>query len=108
MQASWVVPQASQMAPTDFSVLIGAAINWQNQDIYYTGQRIKYEGYSEVDVRNAKKREADDFDKQFTEKTVILPCNSLSTRKDFERRNSLVDSTKDISGVHTPVLILNE
>jgi alpha-beta hydrolase superfamily lysophospholipase len=45
------------------------------------------------------------FDRQFTEEAVVLPCNSRCTRQDFEW-NALADATKDISGTHTPVLIL--
>lgn len=105
-QAGWVVPQASQLTATEFAVLIGAAINWLNQSIYYTGQRLKFEGRSLNDIQDAKKHEAVVFDRQFTEEAAVLPCNSLCTRQDFERRNSLADATKDISGTHTPVLIL--
>lgn len=105
-QAGWVVPQAIQLTATEFAVLIGAAINWRDQSIYYTGQRLKVEGRSLNDIQDAKKHEAVVFDHQFTEEAAILPCNSQCTRQDFERRNSLADATKDISGTHTPVLIL--
>ncbi|MDP9705158.1 MULTISPECIES: alpha/beta hydrolase family protein [Rahnella] len=105
-QAGWVVPQASQLTTTEFVVLIGAAINWRNQGIYYTGQRLKVEGRSLNDIQDAKKHEAVAFDRQFTEEAAVLPCHSQCTRQDFERRNSLADATKDISGTHTPVLIL--
>lgn len=105
-QAGWVVPQASQLTATQFAVLTGAAINWRNQSIYYTGQRLKIEGRTLNDIQEAKKHEAVVFDRQFTEEAVVLPCNSRCTRQDFERRNALADATKDISGTHTPVLIL--
>lgn len=105
-QAGWVVPQASQLTRTEFVVLIGAAINWRNQGIYYTGQRLKVEGRSLNDIQDAKKHEAVAFDRQFTEEAAVLPCHYQCTRQDFERRNSLADATKDISGTHTPVLIL--
>jgi len=105
-QAGWVVPQSSQLTTTEFAVLIGAAINWRNQSIYYTGQRLKVEGFSLDDIQDAKKHEAESFDRQFTEEAAVLPCNSQCTRQDFERRNSLADATKDISSTHTPVLIV--
>lgn len=105
-QAGWVVPQASQQTTADFAVLIGAAINWRDQGIYYTGQRLKAEGYSLPDILDAKKHEAVFFDQQFTEEAAILPCNSQCTRQDFERRNSRADATTDISSIHIPVLIL--
>ncbi|MEX0560820.1 alpha/beta hydrolase family protein [Raoultella terrigena] len=105
-QAGWVVPPASQPAAADFAVLIGAAINWRNQGIYYTGQRLKAEGHSVTDVLAAKKHEAVLFDRQFTEEAASLPCNTQCTRQDFERRNSRADATKYISVMRTPVLIL--
>ncbi|MFQ6243681.1 alpha/beta hydrolase family protein [Yersinia enterocolitica] len=105
-QAGWVVPHVSQLAASEFVVLIGAAINWRSQGVYYTGQRLKLEGRSTVDIQNAKELEAEAFDRQFTEETASRPCLSHCTRQDFERRNSLADSTKDISEMHTPVLIM--
>lgn len=105
-QAGWVVPQASQLTKTDFAVLIGPAINWRNQGIYFTAERLKFEGYTADDIAHAKKTEAEDFDRQFTEVSVMLPCHSQCTRQDFERRNSMSDATKHISAMQTPVLIL--
>ena len=105
-QAGWVVPQAAQRETPDFIVLAGAAINWRNQGIYYTEQRLKSEGRSAADIEDEKKREAINFDRQFTKEIAARPCFSLCTRQDFERRNSLADATKDISELHTPVLIL--
>lgn len=72
-QAGWVVPQASQQTATEFTVLIGAAINWRDQSIYYTGQRLKVEGRSLNDIQDAKKHEAVVFDRQFTEEAAVLP-----------------------------------
>lgn len=105
-QAGWVVPQASQLTTTDFIVLIGPAINWRNQGIYYTEQRLKAEGRSMSALLDAKKHEAAVFDRQFTEEAANRPCNSPCTRQDFERRNSRADATKEISGIDTPVFIL--
>ena len=45
-QAGWVVPLASQPTAADFTVLIGAAINWRNQGVYYTEQHLKDYGHS--------------------------------------------------------------
>lgn len=75
-QAGWVVPQASQLTTTDFIVLIGPAINWRNQSIYYTEQRLKAEGRSMSAILDAKQHEAADFDRQFTEEAANRPCNT--------------------------------
>ncbi|CNB90528.1 alpha/beta hydrolase family protein [Yersinia intermedia] len=105
-QAGWVVPHASQLAAPEFVVLAGAAINWRNQGIYFTEQRLKSEGRTAVDIQNAKKLEAETFDRLFTEETASRPCLSRCTRQDFERRNSRADATTYISEMHTPTLII--
>ncbi|MGF6189376.1 alpha/beta hydrolase family protein [Serratia sp. 2723] len=105
-QAGWVVPNASQQVKTDFVILVGAAINWRTQGIYYMGQRLKSEGLSAENIVKAKQREATAFDWQFTEEAAASPCSSGCTRQDFERRNSHADARKDISAMQTPVMIL--
>lgn len=105
-QAGWVVPLASEMAPTDFVVLAGAAVNWKAQSVYYTGQKLASEGAVTEEIHNAKRREADDFDRLFTESTVGQPCRGVCTREDFERRNAWSDAVNAMSQMHTPVLIL--
>ncbi|WP_246169893.1 lysophospholipase [Yersinia canariae] len=97
---------SNQLTTADFAVLIGAAINWRNQGIYYSGQRLKAEGHPMPDILKAKKHEAQVFDSQFTIQVATFPCNSQCTRQDFERRNSQADAAKDISAIQTPVLIL--
>lgn len=101
-QAGWVVPLASKLATPDFVVLVGAAINWRKQGLYYTGQRLKSEGHSAVDIQNAQKAD----DRPYTEEMVSHSCISRCTRQDFERRNCLADATDSISEMYTPVLIL--
>ncbi|HBS7231286.1 alpha/beta hydrolase family protein [Klebsiella variicola] len=105
-QAGWVVPQASQLTTTEFAVLIGAAINWRNQGIYYTGQRLKAEGRSMSYILEAQNYDAQIYDRQFTKQASTLPCNTLCSRPDFERRNSQADARKDISVMQTPILVL--
>lgn len=105
-QAGWVVPKASQLTATDFAVLIGPAINWRDQGLYFTAQRLKMQGASAQAILNAQKHEAEDFDREFTEDSVARPCQAECTRQEFERRNALSDATKDISTMRTPVLVL--
>ncbi|MEC5320540.1 alpha/beta hydrolase [Brenneria populi subsp. brevivirga] len=105
-QAGWAVPRASELTKADFAVLAGAAVNWRDQGIYYMGQRLKFAGRSAAEITQAQEREAADFDRQFTEENAALPCLSRCTRQDFERRNSRADARKDISKMHTPVMIL--
>lgn len=105
-QAGWVVPKASQRVKTDFVILVGAAINWRAQGIYYTGQRLQSEDLSAENIVKAQAHEAAAFDSQFTQEEAASPCISRCTRQDFERRNSQADARKDISAMQTPVMIL--
>lgn len=105
-QAGWVVPEASRLADPDFAILIGAAINWRSQSIYFTQKRLESEGITSDEIQSAIKQEAEDFDRQFTRAYATRPCQADCTRQDFERRNSRADATEEISGVHTPVMIL--
>lgn len=105
-QAGWVIPQASQLMHTDFIILIGAAINWREQGIYYTGQRLKAEGWSNSAITRAQQNEALKFDTTFTTKSSALPCQSICTRDDFERINALSDAKVDIMQIQSPTLLL--
>lgn len=105
-QAGWVVPEASRLVGPDFAILVGAAINWRGQSIYYTQKRLEAEGLSFTDIQSATKREAEEFDKQFTIDAAKRSCQSLCNRQDFERRNSRADATKEISEVRIPIMIL--
>lgn len=105
-QAGWVVPEASRQVAPDFILLIGAAINWRNQSLYFTQKRLESKGLSSSQIQSAINKEVDDFDRQFTKDAVMRPCQSQCTRNDFERRNAHADVTKEIVDVQTPVMIL--
>ncbi|MDW6093904.1 alpha/beta hydrolase family protein [Vibrio rhizosphaerae] len=105
-QAGWVVPKASQLTKTDFAVLVGAAINWRSQSIYYTGERLKLEHYAVDAIKEAQKKAELAFNEQFSIAKASEPCASICTRADFERRNSQSDARKDISEMHTATLLL--
>lgn len=105
-QAGWVVPEASQQGNADFAVLVGAAINWRAQGLYYGAQRRQSEGRSAAAIQAATERDAADFDRTYTPETVRQPCLSPCTRQDFERRNAHADARGDIAGMKTPVMIL--
>lgn len=52
-QGGWVIPRAASEGDPDFSVIIGGAVNWRRQGIYYTRLRLADEGLTpaEIDVR---------------------------------------------------------
>jgi pimeloyl-ACP methyl ester carboxylesterase len=52
-QGGWVIPRAASEGDPDFSVIIGGAVNWRRQGMYYTRLRLADEGLAraEIDVR---------------------------------------------------------
>ncbi|ODC02919.1 hypothetical protein BFW38_04475 [Terasakiispira papahanaumokuakeensis] len=105
-QAGWVVPEASQRAKTDFVVLIGAAINWKAQGLYYMKARLEHEGLAAADIATAIQQESEAFDAQYTQAATMQPCSSQCTRQDFERLNARSDAKQSITSMQSPVLLL--
>lgn len=105
-QAGWIVPYASQLTQTDFIALVGAAINWKQQGLYFMEERLTQEGRSAIDIAQAVKQESAAFDQQYTKANTQLPCQSLCNRKDFERINALSDARQRIMTIQSPVLLL--
>lgn len=105
-QAGWVVPQASKWGHADFAVLVGPAINWRGQGLYYRRQRLMAQQVPPSDLDKAERSEAALFDTRFTPEQAAGPCDISCTRQDFERRNSQADAQHAIANMHTPVMIL--
>ena len=107
-QAGWVVPQLSADADIDFIILVGAAINWRQQSLYYTRQRLLAEGGQEAQIDSQVKAAAADFDVQFSEAKATQPCAaSPCSRADFERRNAMADARQAIAQLRIPTLVLS-
>ena len=105
-QAGWVVPQASTLGHADFAVLVGPAVNWRNQGLYYLRQRLVEQGMTTSEINKTELYEASLFDIKFTPQHAAALCDSSCTRQDFERRNSQVDAKQAIASMQTPVMIL--
>lgn len=105
-QAGWVVPEASQRVKTDFVVLMGAAINWKAQGLYYMKARLEHEGLVAADIATAIQQESKAFDAQYTQAATMQPCSSQCTRQDFERLNARSDAKPSIATMRSPVLLL--
>ncbi|ADZ92716.1 alpha/beta hydrolase [Marinomonas mediterranea] len=105
-QAGWVVPKIN--VPSDFYILVGAAINWRQQSLYYTQQRLKVAGIPGQEIELQIKTSAKAFDTEFSEESAKQACRARPcSRADFERRNALSDAREDIKHVSTPTMILS-
>ncbi len=50
-QAGWVLPETADMSPSPaFHILIGGAVNWREQGVYFTRTRLAVEGRSEAEI----------------------------------------------------------
>lgn len=105
-QAGWVVPQASRIAPGDFAVLIGPAIDWREQGLWFMRQRLSAEGVAAREIDRQLAQEHADVMQRFTPQRIALPCAATCTREDFERRNADANALQDIRRMTVPVMVL--
>ncbi|MCX2687676.1 alpha/beta fold hydrolase [Pseudomonas sp. DCB_AW] len=64
-QGGWVIPRAASEGDPDFSVIIGGAVNWRRQGMYYTGLRLAGEGRTPAEVEVEVREEYEKNDKVF-------------------------------------------
>lgn len=105
-QAGWVVPQASRIAPAEFVVLVGPAIDWREQGLWFMRQRLSAEGVATREVDRQLAQEQADVEQTFTPQRIALPCAAACTREDFERRNADANALPDIRRMTVPVMVL--
>ncbi|MEL6838142.1 MAG: alpha/beta fold hydrolase [Pseudomonadota bacterium] len=106
-QAGWVIPQATHDTGPAFSVLIGAAVNWQQQGAYFMHRRLEAQGMSTAEI-------AAEIDVQAQRDALILAPGYRPTQDDlrgmdparfaFVVRNHRADATESIAGMTGPVL----
>lgn len=108
-QAGWVIPIAASLAPTDFSVIIGGAINWKDQGQYYQALRYHAQGKTpaEIDAQLAVEQQQNDalFAAGLTSPAVSHRSDMTPDRHTFVQKNYLSDSRADLATMHGPVLI---
>lgn len=119
-QAGWVLPRVPSLSEeADFLVLIGPAINWQNQGQYFASVRLSREGRSldeiaaELDLQaeNARRRfgpGASYRDYVAAERAADRSVGEILTedRFGFIRLNREEDAREDIARLTLPVLVL--
>lgn len=108
-QAGWVVPAATQIGPPpDFTVLVGAAVDWRDQGAYFTAQRLDRAGVPAEDAAKIVAEELAANDALFG-----TGAPATGARADMDpRRFAFVaraygsDATADIAAMRGPVLAL--
>lgn len=110
-QAGWVLPDAVRRSDkAAFVVLVGAAINWRRQGMYYTSRRLEAEGLdaAEIAASVAARQTRDDllFSSQSVEAGISPPDGMSAERFSFIVRNRDADATAHISEIRLPLLVL--
>mgnify|MGYP003117723773 FL=1 len=114
-QAGWVIPKASRMIPDHaFNVIIGGAVNWQNQGDFYTRQRLLADGATQAEINDQiernRVRDAVIFAPEATYETYLANIDDqhpmTSGRFEFVKRNITSDATADLGLLETPMLAM--
>ncbi|WP_248487685.1 alpha/beta fold hydrolase [Pseudomonas sp. CYM-20-01] len=64
-QGGWVIPRAASGGDPGFSVIIGGAVSWRRQGMYYTQVRLAEEGRSQDEIDAIVKEQYERNDKVF-------------------------------------------
>lgn len=104
-QAGWVLPKLTQVC-TDFIVLIGPAVSWQDQGDYFTRVRLQREGLSPAEISAAlvaeKRADAHAFGEGVRFENA--PHGMSRDRWQFIQRNRLADARTDLVGNTLPFM----
>lgn len=104
-QAGWVLPRLSVEDGLDFLVLVGPAVNWQDQGEYFATVRMELEGKSPAAIEEALIRDREKDDVIFNASTYPNGTTGLDEdRWAFVKRNRHEDSTRFIQNLTIPTL----
>ncbi|MEK6493808.1 alpha/beta hydrolase family protein [Myroides odoratimimus] len=107
-QGGWVIPKAAIMNNPAFSVIIGGAVNWEDQSNYFNQKKLELEGLEYENIKhkvdstiNADQQLYSDFNKCLI-KSSEIDIDRLS----FIARNFKADSSIDLQNMQGPLLAL--
>ncbi|AIA72022.1 putative exported protein [Pectobacterium atrosepticum SCRI1043] len=108
-QAGWVIPSAASQFHPAFSVMVGSALNWREQGVYYTRQKLTRAGMAEAEIERQVSAELTANDAVFGQPEIADPARrpDIEPRRfAFIARNYLADATEDVNAMPGPVLAL--
>ena len=106
-QAGWVLPRLSIEDGLDYLVLVGAAVNWQDQSDYFGTIRMEAEGKSPAEIEEALIQDRANDDVIFNAPTFPSNLGDLTEdRWAFIKRNRHEDSTVFIANLTIPTLAM--
>ena len=106
-QAGWVLPQLTSN-DTDFVVLVGAAVSWEEQREYYARIRLAREGMTDAEIDLALIKIAQQDSRLFANDAKFDPAQAYDglseDRWNFIRINRSANSLDQLSRLDMPVL----
>lgn len=114
-QAGWVVPAlVREQQDVSFMIGVGFAVNWMEQSWYMTQVRLKREGASEAEIRQAETRYLAEHSFWEGNPSYADYLQTLGDSDDvmseerfyFVKRNVNSDSSEDFAGIKKPLLML--
>lgn len=107
-QGGWVIPKAAILTKPAFSVIIGGAVNWQDQRDFYNSNRLDQEGYSpeQIKIKVDSIRQAHNTLFSSFNDSIINDSKIEKERFLFIARNFKTDSSKDLQKMQGPLLAL--
>ncbi|UVK96706.1 S9 family peptidase [Pseudomonas sp. B21-048] len=109
-QGGWVIPRAASEGDPDFSVIIGGAVSWRRQGMYYTGLRLAAEGRTQDEINVIVREEYEKNDKIFGNPNEKYTSDTFPdmdrTHFNFVLKNYNEDVTPSLKTMKGPVLAI--
>lgn len=111
-QGGWVVPKvaAQKKVPISKVILVSPAIDWLNQNTYYTTQKLKQEGKTKQQIKSALQKEEQIIklmkkNASFQEYLANTPEQEPMSKErwDFVKKNFLSDSRTELEKIEVPI-----
>ncbi|KAL3906096.1 MAG: hypothetical protein SGILL_009413 [Bacillariaceae sp.] len=105
-QAGWVLPRLSTDDDLDFLILVGPAVNWQDQGEYFARKRMEAEGANPASIEETIVRDRVSDDMLFNASTFPSSAADDLTeeRWAFIKRNRHEDATAYVQNLTIPTL----
>lgn len=108
-QAGWVIPIAASQSEPDFSVIIGGAVNWRDQGVYYQQVRLKNNHVDDTEITRRVLEQLQQNDRVFGingSHDISFQGEMSHDRFQFVIKNYLSDSSKFLPNMNGRVLAI--
>ncbi|KJZ18448.1 alpha/beta hydrolase family protein [Loktanella sp. S4079] len=106
-QAGWVLPNLTD-DDVDFLILIGAAVSWKDQGVYFTKARLRAEGYGAQEIEAVLAEQGRENARAFGRDATVddAPAGMTPDRWRFIHQNQNANARRALSVLGPPLLAL--